>query len=133
MARDILKTLKSEHDQLSQLFGQLDATTDRAEKTRTQLLEKIEALLVPHAKWEELAFYPAFADRADSDGLKSHAEAIEELPQHELIIEFGRFHGVRLGSVLVRARSDIASKMRTRSRIGIASSSSAASTRTGCA
>jgi hemerythrin-like domain-containing protein len=75
---DILKTLKSEHDQLGQLFEQLDATTDRAEKTRTQLLEKIEALLVPHAKWEELVFYPAFAERADSDGLKSHAEAIEE-------------------------------------------------------
>jgi hemerythrin-like domain-containing protein len=75
---DILKTLKSEHDQLSQLFEQMDATTDRAAKTRTQLLEKIEALLVPHAKWEEMVFYPAFAKRADSAGLKSHAEAIEE-------------------------------------------------------
>jgi hemerythrin-like domain-containing protein len=75
---NILQTLKAEHDQVRSLFEQLDATTDRAEKTRTQLLEKIERLLIPHAKWEEQVFYPAFAERADSDGLKAHAEAIEE-------------------------------------------------------
>lgn len=75
---DILQTLKSEHDQLRDLFEQLDATTDRAEKTRTQLLEKIEQLLIPHAKWEEKVFYPAFAERADREGLKNHAEALEE-------------------------------------------------------
>ena len=74
---NILQTLKAEHDQVRALFEQLDATTDRAEKTRAQLLERIERLLIPHAKWEEQVFYPAFAARADSDGLKSHAEAIE--------------------------------------------------------
>ena len=75
---NILQTLKAEHDQLRALFEQLDATTDRAEKTRTQLLEKVERLLIPHAKWEEQVFYPAFAERADNDGLKAHAEALEE-------------------------------------------------------
>lgn len=78
MPNDILTTLKREHDQLRQLFQQIDDTTDRAEKTRAQLLDRIEQLLVPHAKWEELVFYPAFAERADREGLKSHAEAIEE-------------------------------------------------------
>ena len=38
---NILQTLKAEHEQLSSWFEQLDATTDRAQKTRTQLLEKI--------------------------------------------------------------------------------------------
>jgi hemerythrin-like domain-containing protein len=75
---NILQTLKAEHEQLRSLFEQLDATTDRAEKTRTQLLEKIERVLIPHSKWEEQVFYPAFAARADNAGLKSHAEAIEE-------------------------------------------------------
>ena len=32
--RDILTTLKAEHDELRSLFEQVNATTDRAEKTR---------------------------------------------------------------------------------------------------
>ena len=43
---NILQTLKAEHDQVRALFEQLDATTDRAEKTRAQLLERIERLLI---------------------------------------------------------------------------------------
>jgi hemerythrin-like domain-containing protein len=78
MARNILTTLKAEHDELRQLFQKMEETTDRAEKTRLDLLERIEQLLIPHAKWEENAFYPAFAERADRDGLKTHAEALLE-------------------------------------------------------
>jgi hemerythrin-like domain-containing protein len=78
MARNILTTLKAEHDALRDLFAQMESTTDRAEKGRQDLLQKIEQLLIPHAKWEETAFYPAFAERADRDGLKSHAEALLE-------------------------------------------------------
>ena len=78
MARDILKTLKTEHDKLLELFEQIKATTDRAKKSRTDLLEEIEANLLPHAKWEEQVFYPEFKKRADRDGLKTHAEAVEE-------------------------------------------------------
>lgn len=78
MARDILKTLKAEHDVLRDLFEQMEKTTDRAEKGRAELLAKIEANLMPHAKWEEVVFYPAFKDRADRDGLKTHAEAVLE-------------------------------------------------------
>ena len=78
MPRDILKTLADEHDQVRKLFEQLNDTTDRAAKTRTELLAKIDQGLLPHAKWEEMVFYPAFAARAERDGLKTHAEAIEE-------------------------------------------------------
>jgi hemerythrin-like domain-containing protein len=78
MARDILKTLKSEHNALRDLFKKMEETTDRAEKGRLELLEKIEANLMPHAKWEETTFYPAFMERADRDGLKTHAEAMLE-------------------------------------------------------
>lgn len=78
MARDILKTLKSEHNVLRDLFKRMEDTTDRAEKGRAELLTKIEANLMPHAKWEEIAFYPAFKERADRDGLKTHAEAVLE-------------------------------------------------------
>jgi hypothetical protein len=78
MPRDILKTLKSEHDALRALFDQAKDTTDRAVKTRADLLERIEAGLMPHAKWEEEVFYPAFQERADRDGLQTHAEALAE-------------------------------------------------------
>ncbi|WP_225589524.1 hemerythrin domain-containing protein [Pseudoxanthomonas sp. PXM01] len=78
MARDILKTLKSEHDDLRGLFEELKGTTDRGVKKREELLGKIEAALVPHAKWEEKVFYPAFKERADRDGLQTHAEALAE-------------------------------------------------------
>ena len=78
MARDILKTLKDEHDTVRALFDKANDTTDRAVKTRAELLEQIEAALIPHAKWEEQVFYPAFKERADRDGLKTHAEAVAE-------------------------------------------------------
>ena len=78
MARDILKTLKDEHDTLRALFEEVKGTTDRAVKSRAELLEKIEDNLIPHAKWEEQVFYPAFKERADREGLQTHAEALAE-------------------------------------------------------
>ena len=78
MPRDILKTLKTEHDAVRALFDEMNQTTDRGRKSRENLLERIEAALVPHSKWEETVFYPAFKERADRDGLQVHAEAVEE-------------------------------------------------------
>jgi hemerythrin superfamily protein len=78
MARDILKTLRAEHDELRKLFAAMEETTDRGVKKRQELLGKIEKGLLPHAKWEETVFYPAFKERADRDGLKTVAEAIAE-------------------------------------------------------
>lgn len=78
MPRDILKTLKQEHDMLRDLFKEMKSTTDRASKTRTELLKKIDENLLPHAKWEEEVFYPAFKQRADREGLQTYAEAVEE-------------------------------------------------------
>jgi hemerythrin-like domain-containing protein len=86
MARDILKTLRAEHDELRALFKQMEETTDRAKKTRADLLAEIEANLLPHAKWEELVFYPAFLERADRDGKKTHAEAVQEHRAVELTV-----------------------------------------------
>lgn len=78
MPADILKTLKEEHDHLRDLFKKMEDTTERAEKGRTELLEKIKQGLIPHAVWEEEVFYPEFRKRADRDGRKTHAEAVAE-------------------------------------------------------
>ncbi|MDH5823959.1 hemerythrin domain-containing protein [Luteimonas sp. RD2P54] len=84
--RSILATLRKEHDELRELFEKVNATSDRAEKTRRELLQKIEAALIPHAKWEETVFYPAFAERASHDQLLQHAEAIQEHRAVELAV-----------------------------------------------
>lgn len=86
MQRDILVTLQAEHDTLRSLFEEMENTTDRAKKKRQQLLNDIEAALIPHAKWEEFHFYPAFKERADRDGLKTHAEAVIEHQAVELTV-----------------------------------------------
>lgn len=78
MTADILKTLKDEHDHLRDLFKKMEGTTERAEKGRKELLDKIKQALIPHAVWEEEVFYPEFRKRADRDGLKTLAEAVAE-------------------------------------------------------
>lgn len=83
---DILKTLRSEHDELRGLFAQINETTDRAKKTRTELLAKVEQGLLPHAKWEEDVFYPALRERADRDGKKAIAEAYLEHHAVEAVV-----------------------------------------------
>jgi hypothetical protein len=84
--RSILATLADEHRTLKGLFEQMNATTDRAVKTRTELLAAIEGVLIPHAKWEEFVFYPAYAERANHDQLLQHAEAIQEHRAVELTV-----------------------------------------------
>ena len=75
---DILETLQKEHDELRKLFKQLTGTEDGAEKTRSELLDRIENKLVGHAKGEEAVFYPAFGKRGDHEDLGALAEAFEE-------------------------------------------------------
>ena len=84
--RSILATLSNEHAILRGLFERLNGTTDKAEKTRQALLEEVEETLIPHAKWEELVFYPAFAQKANHEQLLQHAEAIQEHRAVELTV-----------------------------------------------
>lgn len=85
--KNTLNTLAEEHEQRRGLFTQMDKTSDAAVKTREALLSKIEAGLIPHAKWEEAVFYPAFKKSADREGLKIHAEAIaEHMAVEEVVI-----------------------------------------------
>jgi hemerythrin-like domain-containing protein len=84
--RDILATLKHEHATLEQLFTRINATADSEVDERKELLQQIEAALIPHAKWEERVFYPAFAERAGHDQLLLKAEAMTEHRAVELAV-----------------------------------------------
>ena len=46
---NILTTLSDEHEKVKGLFEELKGTTDRAEKTRAEVLDRILGALVPHA------------------------------------------------------------------------------------
>lgn len=76
--RDILVTLKREHDELRSLHRQLTAIPDQQDDAREDLLKRIESVLVPHAKWEELKFYRAFEDRANHEQKLLFVKAMEE-------------------------------------------------------
>lgn len=82
----ILDTLKNEHDQLRELFAKITKTADSEADARHDLLKRIEALLIPHAKWEETVFYPAFEDRANHEQKLIYAEAIQEHRAVELAV-----------------------------------------------
>lgn len=76
--KNAIQLLKEDHRKVKDLLGQLVETTTRAEKTRRQLLEKIEQELAAHTTIEEEIFYPAFKKAGNSEHSKLYFEALEE-------------------------------------------------------
>src|ERR671921_2290982 len=69
--------LKEDHQKVSGLFQQLEPTTERAEKTRTELFAKLKEELDIHAKIEESIFYPSIKQAAETreivlEGFEEH-------------------------------------------------------------
>ena len=76
---DALTLLRRDHDKLKGLLRELEPTTDRALKTRTELFEQIKSELTVHEIVEEEIFYPT---------LKQHPKA------REIVLEGYEEHGV---------------------------------------
>lgn len=79
---DIYSILHAEHVEVAKLMKEVDETTERAQKTRSELFAKIKEALTLHAKAEEKTFYAT---------LKDHPKAKELLPEayaeHNLIVQ----------------------------------------------
>jgi hypothetical protein len=77
---DALQLLKQDHDRVKKMLEELDGTTERAEKTRTDGLARLKDELTIHEAIEEEIFYPA---------LKAHAEAkeivLEAYEEHDVV------------------------------------------------
>lgn len=74
-----IQLLKDDHKKVRRLLAELEKTTPRGVKTRTELLEKIATEVRVHAKIEEEIFYPAFKAAAQKgDDNKMYFEAQEE-------------------------------------------------------
>lgn len=74
-----LDLLKNDHDTVRDLLAELADTTERATKTRGELLEAIATELKVHTTIEEEIFYPALEGAARNKSQKRMlAEAYEE-------------------------------------------------------
>ena len=74
-----IELLKKDHEKVKALLGELAETTNRAGKTRPELLEKIALELKVHTAIEEEIFYPAFREAGEKhEDEKMFFEAMEE-------------------------------------------------------
>jgi len=83
MPKDAIALLEEDHEKVRGLLEKLTATTERAGKTRRELLEQIERELQAHTTIEEEIFYPAFRQ---ADG-KEHAKLYEEAREEHRAVE----------------------------------------------
>ena len=72
-----LKLLESQHHEVDELFGELEATGDDARKAQERLCGEIADALAVHSEIEEKLFYPEAKDAAP-DVEELLREAVEE-------------------------------------------------------
>jgi hemerythrin-like domain-containing protein len=77
---DALKLLKRDHDEVKSMLSDLESTTERAEKTRTQGLATLKAELEVHEAIEEEIFYPALKEHP-----KTRELALEGYEEHHVV------------------------------------------------
>jgi hypothetical protein len=79
---DALSLLKADHDKVKKMLAEGEKTTERGEKTRTELFETLKAEMMLHERIEEEIFYPA---------LKEHPKAkdivLEGYEEHHVVDE----------------------------------------------
>ncbi|WP_304640669.1 hemerythrin domain-containing protein [Pseudomonas sp.] len=73
-----IEMLKDDHQRVLKMLDEISNTTERAIKTRTDLLNQIEAELKIHTTIEEEDFYPAYRNAGGKPGQKMYHEAVEE-------------------------------------------------------
>jgi hemerythrin superfamily protein len=87
LTMNAIQLLKDDHTKVRALLAELESTTSRGTKKRTELLAKIGKELRAHAKIEEEIFYPAFKQAGEkSDDDKMYFEAKEEHRAVELLV-----------------------------------------------
>ena len=79
---DAIALLKADHDKVKKMLADGEETTERAEKTRTELFDRLKSEMLIHERIEEEIFYPA---------LKSHPKArdivLEGYEEHHVVDE----------------------------------------------
>ncbi len=73
-----IELLKDDHKTVKAILQRLGETTERAVKTRSELLQKIEIELLVHTTLEEEIFYPAYQAAGGKEQAVMSSEAREE-------------------------------------------------------
>ena len=81
---DALLLLKGDHDKVKRMLKELDATTERAEKTRTETFERLKRDLTIHESIEEEILYPPLKEFAKTKEIT--LEAFEDHHVVDLIV-----------------------------------------------
>jgi hypothetical protein len=77
---DALKLLKQDHDLVKKILAEGEATTERGEKTRTELFARLKSELEIHERIEEEILYPQLRDHP-----KSQEIALEAYEEHHVV------------------------------------------------
>ena len=72
--------LIDDHKRIKKMLAEGDETTERAEKTRTELFERLKELLLSHEQMEEDVLYPALKAHP-----KSKDMALEAFEEHHVV------------------------------------------------
>jgi hemerythrin-like domain-containing protein len=104
---DAIALLKEDHDRIKPLLTELKETTDRAEKTRSELYSRIKEELVVHEIIEEEIFYPT---------LKEHPKAkdivLEGYEEHDAANRLlGELDGMEPTDELFGAKAKVMAEM----------------------
>jgi hemerythrin-like domain-containing protein len=91
--RDILDTLKKEHQEVKDLLSELENASNAA--TRRSLVRRIKEALVPHTEAEQKVLYKALVDLNDDEsaqvdgheGYVEHKRAADTLKELEAVSE----------------------------------------------
>lgn len=70
--------LTEDHERVKDILTRLTESTERAVKTRAELLQKLEMEVTIHTQLEEQILYPAYKEAGGKEELKMYYEAKEE-------------------------------------------------------
>src|SRR5687768_17466181 len=82
---DVLTLLKEDHGRIKRMLEDGEKTTERGEKTRTELFERLKETLVAHEAMEEEVLYPAL--KAHPKAKELTLEAYEEHHVVDMVLE----------------------------------------------
>jgi hemerythrin-like domain-containing protein len=79
---DAFKLLKDDHDRFKSMLKEIDATTERAVKTRPEMLADLKQRLTVHETIEEEILYPTLEEFAKTKDI-----ALEGFEEHHVVDE----------------------------------------------
>src|SRR3954452_4834320 len=82
---DALTLLEEDHERIKKMLADGEKTTERGEKTRQELFEKLKETMVAHESMEEQVLYPALKAHPKAKDLT--LEAYEEHHVVDLVLE----------------------------------------------